>query len=136
MAKQQQQEPNYPMTMRKREISPEETTDRTSHLQDSKTLATLSTRRGKIRERTDNVIKNISCSETKGGTMDGRRRSAGILQNIGVVQSRSKIPSGTLSPKSTKESTRKACMLARISYTSQHDNTYRRFSKAAVVEIR
>ena len=47
MAKQQQQEPNYPMTMRKREISPEESTGRTSHLQDSKTLATLSTRQGR-----------------------------------------------------------------------------------------
>jgi hypothetical protein len=65
----------------------------------------------RIRERTDNVIKNISCSETKGsGTMDGHRRSAGILQNLGVVQSRSEIPSGTLPPKSTKESTRKACI--------------------------
>ena len=39
----------------------------------------------RIKERGDNVIKNISCSVTKDGTMDGRRRSTGILQNLGAI---------------------------------------------------
>jgi hypothetical protein len=39
----------------------------------------------RIKERGDNVIKNISYSVTKDGTLDGRRRSTGILQNLGAI---------------------------------------------------